>query len=211
MAAISWPEQPFRLITTTHDAADAATLSSGAPAAVRVSRLMALTHNTIFRALNAIYVQCVAVKPENEKDVRDLATFASFALDFLDNHHTVEETVFFPMVEAQTGIPGLMDTNVQQHRDFDAALGSLREYVEQLKMTALLDAGELRRRIEALAGPLEKHLKDEIPTLLAIGKILDNEKMETCYKAMHDEAEGTTDPYKCVIPSPYTLRAVDLQ
>jgi hemerythrin-like domain-containing protein len=194
MTAVSWPEEPFRLIATT----DAWSYPTS-PAAARVARLMALTHNTIFRALNAVYHQCGAVQPEKAKDVRDLAMFTTFALDFLDNHHKVEETVFFPMLEAQTRIPGLMAENIQQHRAFDCALGRLRKYIERLKTgVAFLDALELKRLIRELAEPLERHLNDEIPTLLRIGNVLDDKTIEICYKAMHAEAEGTTDPYRYV-------------
>jgi hemerythrin-like domain-containing protein len=192
----SWPQQPFRLIAETRHASLVPQLP-GTHAAVRTARLMALTHNTVFRALNAIHLQSPAVSPDNVKDVADLGTFAGFALDFLDNHHTVEEIVFFPMLEAQTGIPGLMAGNVQQHREFDASVRSLRQYVEHMKAGSIrLDPSELRRRIEILAGPLQIHLDEEIPSLLALGDTLEEDMINTCYKAMHDEAEGTTSPAK---------------
>jgi len=192
----SWPEQPFRLITTTSHATAAPSLSSS-HAAVRIAQLMALTHNTIFRAFNAVYIQSISVNPDDYQDVLDLVQFATFALEFLENHHTVEETVFFPMLEAQTKVPGLMSDNVHQHREFDRPLKSLKQHLGEVKSgTTRFSASELRHRIDVLATPLERHLFDEIPTLLATGEQLDEDLMKTCYKAMHDEAEGTTDPFR---------------
>lgn len=194
----TWPEQPFTLITTTsHD-----TLAPSLPGshhAVRVAQLMALTHNTIFRAFNAVHTQVTSIDPTNAKDVTDLLTFLSFAIAFLDNHHTCEELVFFPMVEAQAGMPGLMAKNVEQHRAFDDTLHALRDYVEQVQVGGVrLDAGALRAKIEDLAVPLGQHLRDEIPSLLALGadEKVSEEVLKTCYKALHDEAEGTTDPFQ---------------
>jgi hemerythrin-like domain-containing protein len=196
----AWPEQPFALITTTSHGNIAPSLPD-AHHAVRVARLMALTHNTIFRAFNAVHTQVAAVDPSNATDTADLLAFLTFTIAFLDNHHQCEELVFFPMVEAQAGIPGLMSQNVEQHRAFDATLDSLRDYITQVQSgEALLDAGVLRSRIEALAVPLGQHLRDEIPSLLALGAdgCLSEEAIRLCYKALHDEAEGTTDGFQYV-------------
>jgi len=196
----TWPQQPFTLITTTSHHILAPSLPSSHHA-VRVARLMALTHNTIFRAFNAVHAQVVSVNPANSKDVADLLAFLSFAIAFIDNHHTCEELVFFPMVEAQAGVPGLMATNVEQHRAFDDTLHALRDYVKQVQVGGeRLDAGALQAKMEDLAVPLGRHLRDEIPGLLALGvdERISEEAVRTCYKALHDEAEGTTDPFQYV-------------
>ncbi|KAK3349234.1 hypothetical protein B0T25DRAFT_237648 [Lasiosphaeria hispida] len=191
-----WPERPFSLITTTSHHVYAPALPSNHHA-VRVARLMALTHNTIFRAFNAIYAQAGVVDPSKTKDVADFMTFATFAIAFLDNHHQCEENIFFPMLEAQSGTPGLMTHNVEQHRAFDVPLHALRRYVDEVKSgAARLDAAALRARIQDLAVPLEQHLHDEIPSLLELSGKLSEEAINTCYKALHDEAEGTTDPFR---------------
>jgi hemerythrin-like domain-containing protein len=158
---------------------------------------MALTHNTISRAFNAIYAQAPAIDPSNSRDVSDFVSFASFAVAFLDSHHRCEELVFFPMLEAQAKSPGLMAHSVEQHRAFDVPLRSLRDYVEDVKAgVAPFDATALRARMDELAAPLERHLRDEIPQLLEIGERVGEETMRVCYKALHDEAEGTTDPFQ---------------
>jgi hemerythrin-like domain-containing protein len=197
-----WPEQPFQLISSTscHILAPALPKTHHA---VRVAQLMALTHNTIFRAFNAIYHQARAIDPSNNRDVTDFVTFATFAVAFLDNHHQCEELIFFPMLEAQSKSPGLMATNVGQHRAFDASLRALRQCLEDVRTaTAPFNASELRARIDELAMPLERHLRDEIPSLLEVGQRVGEQTMRVCYKALHDEAEGTTDPFKFVaLPS----------
>ncbi|KAK3312069.1 hypothetical protein B0H66DRAFT_393663 [Apodospora peruviana] len=165
--------------------------------ALRVARLMALTHNTIFRAFNAIYTQAPNVDPSNAKDVSDLMQFATFAIAFLENHHQSEELVFFPMLEAQAQVPGLMAENVDQHRAFDSQTLSLRQYIQDIQSgEERFDASLLRGHIDELSGPLEAHLKDEIPSLRRIGRQVGDGIMTVCYKALHDEAEGTTDPYQ---------------
>ncbi|KAK5658002.1 hypothetical protein OQA88_2556 [Cercophora sp. LCS_1] len=192
----TWPTKPFTLITNTHYLRHTTTLPQG-QAAIRVARLMALTHNTIFRAFNAIYTQAPALNPLSKRDTSDFATFALSAVDFLENHHKCEELVFFPMLEAQAHKPGLMDDNVEQHRDFDVPLRSLRDYLDDVQSgKVMLDAKALQGRIDTLAGPLQRHLNEEIPTILEAGGDMDDEAMTACYKALHDEAEGTTDPFR---------------
>jgi len=192
--ARTWPETPFTLIRTTSYLRHHPFLPP-AQDAVRVARLMALTHNTVFRALNAVYTQADAVT--SPKDTRELATFARFAVDFLENHHKCEELVFFPMLEAQAHSPGSMETNIAEHRAFDAPLGTLKRYVDAVRTGAeRLDAKMLRGLIDTLAGPLQRHLDAEIPSILEAGKGMGDEAMRACYKALHDEAEGTTDPYQ---------------
>lgn len=195
----AWHGKPFSLITATPYLRYFSALPAGQDA-VRVARLMALTHNTVFRALNSVYVQADAVDPLNIRDVVSFTSFATFAIDFLENHHQCEELVFFPMLEAQAGVPGLMGNNVEQHRAFDLPLGALRNYLDSARRgRTALDAASLRDRIDALAPALECHLHDEIPSILAAGTRMSDEAMSACYKALHDEAEGTTDIFKCVL------------
>ncbi|KAK0649911.1 hypothetical protein B0T16DRAFT_457274 [Cercophora newfieldiana] len=196
----NWPEKPFSLITSTTDLKSIDRLPSdslGRSEAVRVARLMAQTHNTIFRAFNAIYNQADSIDPSNKRDVTSFTTFATFAIDFLENHHRCEELVFFPMLEAQAGIPGMMANDVKQHRAFEEPLAELRDYLRKVHDgTDTLDAAVLRTCIDILAPELERHLRDEIPSILAAGVHLSDDAMAACYKALHDEAEGTTDPFK---------------
>jgi hypothetical protein len=101
------------------------------------------------------------------------------------------------MLDAQTRISGVLDDNLQQHQEFDEPLQSLRHCIEDIIATPTrFNADELRRRIEVLAVPLQKHLEDEIPTLLETGNRLEGDVIDNCYKAMYNEAEGTTETFK---------------
>lgn len=234
----SWPEIPFTLIRTVspppHTGPQSVSIppsqNPASPALIRdenktpdaktihVARLMALTHNTIFRALNAIYTQSfrflqslkdAGLNPkyltdyvaESEKDVFDLLTFTKFTVSFLQNHHRCEELVFFPMLEAQAKTPGMMKADVDQHRAFEFSLKELEGFVEEGIKNRGKGFGEeelekLREKIEALGGPLGQHLREEIGRLLEVGMVVGGETMEVCYKALHDEAEGTTDAFE---------------
>ncbi|KAK4448682.1 hypothetical protein QBC34DRAFT_464398 [Podospora aff. communis PSN243] len=188
------PSNPFTLITKTPYRAFIKV--PPCQEAIRVARLMALTHNTIFRALNAVWHQAPAIDPSNTKDTTSFAKFALFALDFLENHHRCEELVFFPMLEAQAGMPGLMGENVEQHRAFAGPLRELRLYLEGVRDGVVeMSAKELMRLIDALAPELQEHLHEEIPSILEAGTRLGDEAMRACYKAFHDEAEGTADAF----------------
>ncbi|KAK0614642.1 hypothetical protein B0T14DRAFT_312022 [Immersiella caudata] len=191
-----WPERPFSLISTT-PYLDYVDLLPARQDAVRVARLMALTHNTIFRAFNAIYQQPESIHPLNAADVNSFIEFTICAIDFLENHHRCEELVFFPMLEAQAGIPGLMGDNVEQHRAFQGPLRALRGYLKLVRLGAFpFDVFEFRDIIDELAPVLERHLHDEIPSILEAGTHMSDEAMSACYKALHDEAEGTADAFK---------------
>ncbi|KAM7194027.1 hypothetical protein V8F20_008123 [Naviculisporaceae sp. PSN 640] len=212
-ASPRWPETPFTLIKNVFPSDSVSVEKNDRPddKTIHVARLMALTHNTIFRALNAVYTQCVLISPDDTRSVTDLLTFTKFTLWFLEHHHRYEETVFFPMLEARGPYQGMMQPDVAQHKAFGNALQDLAEYVDQKLQDltfscceasqgrfsqAMFDAQKLRKKIDALAGPLERHLHEEIPRLLEVGKLIGGDNMEICYKALHDEAERTTNPYE---------------
>lgn len=74
---------------------------------------MALAHNVIIRGLNSIYLQAPHLKPS------DHSSFISYCkcwAELLDEHHDMEESVFFPEIERITGKVEIMDVNVEQHR-----------------------------------------------------------------------------------------------
>ncbi|KAI9172704.1 NAD(P)-binding protein [Paramyrothecium foliicola] len=192
---MSWPQEPFKLITKTHDGTTTACKET-----IRVAQIMALTHNTMFRAFNAIYTQAPSISPSNKRDVKDLLKYTETALDFLESHHEAEEKVFFPLIETKANMSGLMAANVEQHRGFDEPFGLIRAYIADVRAgKSRFDAQQLRRLIDALAEPLELHLREEIPTIYSAGAKMGTE-MSTCYRALHDEAERTTDPFRFVPP-----------
>src|SRR4051794_36167439 len=74
---------------------------------------MALGHNVLIRGLNSIYLQAPNISAE---DAADFISYAKCWHEILHAHHTMEETVLFPAIEAKTGEKGIMDGNVEQHR-----------------------------------------------------------------------------------------------
>src|SRR5947207_14806835 len=99
------PEKPFRLISST--GANTRTDVPSNHYCRRNAQIMALTHNTIFRGLNAIYSQATQVLPGTQ-DAADLLLYCEITCNFIHNHHFVEESVYFPEIEKATGIPELM-------------------------------------------------------------------------------------------------------
>lgn len=74
---------------------------------------MALAHNVIIHGLNSIYLQAPHLKPS------DHSSFISYCkcwAQLLNEHHDMEESVFFPEIERITGKVEIMDVNVEQHR-----------------------------------------------------------------------------------------------
>ena len=121
-----WPEYPFKLIhhTGANERPDVPTHHY----CRRNAQLMALTHNTIFRGLNAVYHQASSVLPDSQA-ASDLLFYVSVVWEFIHNHHVIEETIFFPEIEWATGIPGLMNDNIEQHRQLETGLDKLQKYM----------------------------------------------------------------------------------
>src|SRR5213075_826645 len=87
--ASPWPSTPFRLISST----GVNTRRDIPPENFcrRNAQLMALTHNTIFRGLNAIYHHAPLVQPSTQ-EASDLLFYCTVVHDFIHEHHTTEET-----------------------------------------------------------------------------------------------------------------------
>jgi hypothetical protein len=73
---------------------------------------MAIVHNVIIRGYNSIYKQAPHIRP---RDVRDFLGYSLTWNDLVINHHRSEETVIFPLYEKHSGVPGLMDTDREEH------------------------------------------------------------------------------------------------
>lgn len=74
---------------------------------------MALIHNCIIRGFNTLYVQALEVQPHEYKDFISYAHACCLAIEA---HHMGEETIAFPAIEEATGVKGIMDENIAQHR-----------------------------------------------------------------------------------------------
>jgi hemerythrin-like domain-containing protein len=179
-----WPETPFRLITET-----------GVKTRPEIpqdhycrtnAQTMALTHNSMFRGLNAIYNQALQVRPGSD-DAADLLLYCIMVYDFIHNHHQMEEAVYFPGIKNAAGRPRLMSSNVEQHRDLEKGLQKLRKYAEETTKEAY-DANELRGIIDELGEPLGVHLRDEIPTILDLHDKVGSKELQAAYLDMEKEA-----------------------
>lgn len=73
---------------------------------------MALVHNVIIRGYNSIYQQAPRI---HQHDVRDFIGYCLAWNDMVLNHHHSEETILFPLLEQGAGVPGLMDTDKDEH------------------------------------------------------------------------------------------------
>jgi hemerythrin-like domain-containing protein len=205
--ALSWPSTPFRLIAST-----GVNIRPDIPLGHycrRNAQLMALSHNTMFRGLNAIYHHSQLVHPSTQA-ASDLLFYCTVVHDFIHEHHTIEETVYFSAIEAASGIPGLMSHNVEQHRQLEKGLDAFKKYADETPASAY-SADLLRQLIDDLAGPLETHLYEEIPTILDLHDKIDSETMFKIYRKMHLEAARTGDKYKYFsranpsLPPPFNL------
>jgi len=155
---------------------------------------MALTHNTIFRGLNAIYSQATQVLPGTQ-DAADLLLYCEITCNFIHNHHFVEETVYFPEIEKATGIPELMQHNIEQHRSLELGLERLQQYAMDTPRKAY-NPNELRSIIDDLAGPLGDHMHKEIPTIIDLHDKISSETLRKIYHHMHDMAAKVSDGFK---------------
>lgn len=190
--SLPWPETPFPLIHET-GAKSRLDIPEG-HYCVRNAQIMAQTHNTIFRGLNAIYHQAQQVNP-GSKDAEDLLLFCATTCEFIHCHHNAEETAFFPSIEEAADTPGLMDGNIEQHRCLEEALERLRKYANNTNKYDY-DAAELRYLIDRLAGPLGSHMHEEIPSILDLHVKVPSSLLERAYSKMHHIAATSMDNWK---------------
>jgi hemerythrin-like domain-containing protein len=205
--ASPWPSTPFRLISST----GVNTRRDIPPEHYcrRNAQIMALTHNTVFRGFNAIYHQAPLVQPSTQ-EASDLLFYCTVVHDFIHEHHTTEETVYFPAIEAASGIVGLMSNNLEQHRQLEKGLDAFRKYAVETAASAY-SSDVLRQLIDDLAAPLETHLHEEIPTILDLHQKIDSKTMQKIYGKMHDEAERISDKFKYIYPPfQFTVLAICL-
>ena len=68
-----------------------------------------------------------------------------------------------------SGIKGLMEHNVEQHRAFTPGFDGFQEYAKTCAPRDY-DGQKIRNLVEGFADPLTRHLYDEIDTLRALDK-----------------------------------------
>ena len=128
---------------------------------------MALAHNGILRGLNSIYLQAVNIPHQDLGVVRDFLTYCQCWCESMHHHHDAEETIFFPSIEAITGVQGIMERNIEQHRAFTPGFDRFQEYTRTCQPKEY-DGQKLKILVEDFADPLTRHLYEEIETLRAL-------------------------------------------
>jgi len=125
---------------------------------------MACIHNVILRCLNSIYLQAPHIPPS---DNADFITYCQHWSGLLHAHHEGEEHFFFPSIEECTGVKGIMEPNVEQHKAFSVGLDEFDSYLSSTA-PAEFSGQKLNEIIDTLAIPLTEHLTDEIPTIMGL-------------------------------------------
>ena len=141
---------------------------------------MSLAHNGILRGLNSIYIQAAHIPSEDLVIVKDFLIYCQCWCESMHHHHEAEEKSFFPAIEELSGVPGLMQQNVEQHKAFTPGFEQFLEYVATCQRKDY-DGETLLRLVDGFAEPLTKHLHDEIQTLLALDKY-DSDRVKQAYK-----------------------------
>ncbi|PWI64553.1 hypothetical protein PCL_09566 [Purpureocillium lilacinum] len=186
-----WADQPFLLIKKT----GALSRKDLRPdhAAISMAQQMALAHNVILRSINAAVNQCCGVQP-GTAEARDFLLFNQSVFEILKQHHDIEEEYMFGAIERLTGIPGIMDRNLLEHKDFEAGLEKFRKYVFETNADKY-DGQTLKALLEGFGSTVEKHLHNEIPTLLEL-QDYDSSKLGEIAKELGRRFGGAGDKYR---------------
>ncbi|KAH8898030.1 hypothetical protein GQ53DRAFT_885113 [Thozetella sp. PMI_491] len=175
---LHWGERPFALVPTPTWKADKPDVIED------ITTEMVLAHNVILRGLNAIYNQAGWVQPD---DVNSFLNFITVWYAIVEAHHGGEEKHFFSWVEENTGVPELMNGNREQHAAFHNGLEEFMAYTHRcLDGQETYDGTKIVSLIDVFGSVFQKHLTDEIPTLLALEKYAD--KLQDIRKEMDRHA-----------------------
>ena len=149
---------------------------------------MALAHNSFFRGLNSIYLQSPRVTLP--KDVSDFLIYCQSWFEMISHHHDKEEELFFPAIEKFTGDSKVMCDNFEGHKAFHSGLEAFGKFCYE-KTPESYNAGELREIIDKFKDPFEKHMREEIGSLLALEKYGD--ELLKAYNEMEAAIIGSAD------------------
>lgn len=157
-----WSETPLALISNT-GITSRNDIPPGHPA-IMMAQQMSLAHNSILRSLNASMNQCQAVKAGTPA-AKGFLVYNQCIYEVLKQHHGIEEEYLFDALDSLMEQPGSMDQNLQEHKDFEAGLEDFRQYVCNTTPEKY-DGDSLLRILNSFGKIVEKHLHNEIPTLL---------------------------------------------
>jgi hypothetical protein len=157
---------------------------------------MCFARNIMIRNLNAIILQYPNVsEPE---DIADLLIFCQTLHETIHHHHQFEEESLFPDIEAYSEQKGVMEANIDQHHAFEEGLKKFGEYVYSTKPETW-ERETFKGIIDSFTPALNNHLREEIPTLLALDKY-GPEKLKKAWDDLEAKIlKGPLDPV-CPIP-----------
>ena len=158
---------------------------------------MALAHNGILRGLNSIYLQAMHLPRENLKLIQDFLTYCQCWCESMHHHHDAEETVFFPSIEQISGVRGIMERNVEQHRAFTPGFDLFQEYARTCSPEHF-DGQKIKSLIEGFAEPLARHLYDEIETLRGLD-VHNSDRIRHAYQRF-EKSLMATDNVRLILP-----------
>jgi hemerythrin-like domain-containing protein len=161
---------------------------------------MALAHNGILRGLNSIYLQATHIPRDDVNTIRDFLTYCQCWCESMHHHHEAEENNFFPSIEQISGVQGVMERNVEQHRAFTPGFDLFQEYARTC-LPKDYDGGKILSLIEAFAEPLTRHLYDEIDTLRALD-VYDSGHIRQAYKRFEKSLMATDNVRRTLTKTP---------
>ena len=112
---------------------------------------------------------------------------------------SAEEKDFFPSIEKISGVKGLMERNIEQHRAFTPGFDLFQEY-SRTCLPKNFDGRKVRSLVDDFAQPLTQHLHDEIDTLRALDKY-DSERIRQAYRQL-EKSLMATDNVSCILLNP---------
>lgn len=190
-----WAEGPFKLIETPRAKLNPELRKKPGesyPAAFNAGNEMALVHNTILRGLNSIYIQAPNV--EEDRDVKDFLTYMYSWSLLVHIHHDTEESLLFPMLEKDIGIPGWMEKNVEQHKAFGPGIKAYDEYVANARTgKEKFDGVKIRNLIDSFGTILMQHLTEEIQTFIDLEQYADKIDWPHWNKRLVEHAVGNAE------------------
>lgn len=189
----AWADTPFALLEIPGHHPNAPTCKD--PNVLACATEMANVHNLLLRGLNSIYLQAPYVK--DPKDIADLLFYTHAWAATVHHHHSVEESHFFPKMEALAKDAGLegcsMETNLEQHHAFEKGLEETNKWVEDVRAGKQeYDSKKLVNYIDSFAPTLTQHLHDEIDTLIKMDGC-DGKKMMDALKETGQQGLDTAD------------------
>jgi hypothetical protein len=185
-------EAPFKLIKST-----GLKLRPDIPnsSAVYVyAQSTSLVHNLFLRGLNASYHQCLAIQA-GTAEAQDFLVFNQCLWESIQDHHDQEEDfLFLALEELSAENKGMMKGNVEEHATFHESFEAFRKYVFETK-AADYDGEKLRNLLQTCGPLIEKHLHNEISTLVALYGS-DEKKLRDIWKQLEKRVMDATDKYR---------------